>query len=105
PPSASTPEPNTDASPTRRSSDLIRRRVILSRDIEGMQNLRAGKAGTMRHPEVVPVMLVSGDVTPARTGPAAKGDYRKAVAVQGQDRKSTRLNSSHDQSSYAVFCL
>src|SRR2546421_6614093 len=26
-----------------------------------------------------------------------------AVAVQ--DRKSTRLNSSHDQISYAVFCL
>src|SRR5206468_12467631 len=23
----------------------------------------------------------------------------------GEDRKSTRLNSSHDQSSYAVFCL
>src|SRR5450432_4558050 len=23
----------------------------------------------------------------------------------GGDRKSTRLNSSHDQSSYAVFCL
>src|SRR5688572_31175373 len=23
----------------------------------------------------------------------------------GQDRKSTRLNSSHSQSSYAVFCL
>src|SRR5206468_1212525 len=25
--------------------------------------------------------------------------------VQEQDRKSTRLNSSHDQISYAVFCL
>src|SRR5688572_31544698 len=24
---------------------------------------------------------------------------------QGQDRKSTRLNSSHSQTSYAVFCL
>src|SRR5206468_7006798 len=24
---------------------------------------------------------------------------------QGPDRKSTRLNSSHDQISYAVFCL
>src|SRR2546421_5490836 len=27
------------------------------------------------------------------------------VAVRGIDRKSTRLNSSHDQISYAVFCL
>src|SRR2546430_11866079 len=25
--------------------------------------------------------------------------------VDGQDRKSTRLNSSHSQNSYAVFCL
>src|SRR5206468_9655976 len=25
--------------------------------------------------------------------------------VGGGDRKSTRLNSSHDQNSYAVFCL
>src|SRR2546428_1599299 len=27
------------------------------------------------------------------------------VAAEPQDRKSTRLNSSHDQISYAVFCL
>src|SRR2546427_838504 len=28
-----------------------------------------------------------------------------AVPAGGQDRKSTRLNSSHSQISYAVFCL
>src|SRR3989440_2267566 len=28
-----------------------------------------------------------------------------ALAIQRLDRKSTRLNSSHDQISYAVFCL
>src|SRR2546421_8505566 len=27
------------------------------------------------------------------------------VTAQKRDRKSTRLNSSHDQISYAVFCL
>src|SRR3712207_7509935 len=27
------------------------------------------------------------------------------TALQGQDRKSTRLNSSHANISYAVFCL
>src|SRR2546430_11321858 len=27
------------------------------------------------------------------------------VPVTGEDRKSTRLNSSHSQISYAVFCL
>src|SRR3712207_7068506 len=30
---------------------------------------------------------------------------RRAVASSGGDRKSTRLNSSHANISYAVFCL
>src|SRR5205085_10661683 len=30
---------------------------------------------------------------------------RAAVLIQRLDRKSTRLNSSHSQISYAVFCL
>src|SRR2546428_7971681 len=30
---------------------------------------------------------------------------RCAQICEGLDRKSTRLNSSHDQISYAVFCL
>src|SRR5215813_14276725 len=34
---------------------------------------------------------------PATTSPGRRGDRR--------DRKSTRLNSSHVRSSYAVFCL
>src|SRR5712664_4359110 len=29
----------------------------------------------------------------------------RPAPVGEQDRKSTRLNSSHDQNSYAVFCL
>src|SRR5206468_10546362 len=29
----------------------------------------------------------------------------KPLNMSGPDRKSTRLNSSHDQISYAVFCL
>src|SRR2546430_11889616 len=36
----------------------------------------------------------------------AVDDVRGACALQDQpDRKSTRLNSSHSQISYAVFCL
>src|SRR2546430_7819406 len=31
--------------------------------------------------------------------------YRALPAYSDQDRKSTRLNSSHSQISYAVFCL
>src|SRR5688572_31466677 len=32
-------------------------------------------------------------------------DVRHLLALLAQDRKSTRLNSSHSQISYAVFCL
>src|SRR5712664_3799745 len=32
-------------------------------------------------------------------------DAAREARSQRQDRKSTRLNSSHDQISYAVFCL
>src|SRR2546421_10199721 len=35
----------------------------------------------------------------------AHGVFRKQVTFLERDRKSTRLNSSHDQISYAVFCL
>src|SRR2546430_10942464 len=33
------------------------------------------------------------------------GRFHTTKAVQALDRKSTRLNSSHSQISYAVFCL
>src|SRR2546421_6386436 len=34
-----------------------------------------------------------------------EGAFAKELARYPEDRKSTRLNSSHDQISYAVFCL
>src|SRR6478672_12691676 len=40
---------------------------------------------------------------PARCCRAPRRDSRRAR--DRRDRKSTRLNSSHDQISYAVFCL
>src|SRR5206468_11068508 len=46
-----------------------------------------------RHP-VAPCLLRPAGVRPRLV------DHR-----EGRDRKSTRLNSSHDQISYAVFCL
>src|SRR2546421_2998794 len=46
---------------------------------------------------------------PARAGPRPSLDLlrqrRDIAEAAGGDRKSTRLNSSHDQISYAVFCL
>src|SRR5688572_31255386 len=35
----------------------------------------------------------------------AHGDFVRPRAPHVRDRKSTRLNSSHSQISYAVFCL
>src|SRR5688572_30906666 len=49
---------------------------------------------------------------PRRRPAHTKAEFRSAahyerhkVIVSGLDRKSTRLNSSHSQISYAVFCL
>src|SRR5688572_31383045 len=39
----------------------------------------------------------------AGRSPRPAGDLH--VGLYGRDRKSTRLNSSHSQISYAVFCL
>src|SRR2546427_3555014 len=42
---------------------------------------------------------------PAARRPWLGGVCQHACRVHPQDRKSTRLNSSHSQISYAVFCL
>src|SRR2546427_5270270 len=36
---------------------------------------------------------------------ASEQDIEHVAGESGRDRKSTRLNSSHSQISYAVFCL
>src|SRR3989449_3311603 len=40
-----------------------------------------------------------------RTEPVAPQRFRATITLPDQDRKSTRLNSSHGYISYAVFCL
>src|SRR3712207_8025108 len=42
---------------------------------------------------------------PARRQPVASGDLGDRADRVERDRKSTRLNSSHANISYAVFCL
>src|SRR5216683_5159142 len=45
-------------------------------------------------------------ISPRRPGRAGAGPWRRPDRARPwRDRKSTRLNSSHDQISYAVFCL
>src|SRR2546427_5966085 len=45
-----------------------------------------------------------GDAAPPETPPAPAAAPASTIAP-AEDRKSTRLNSSHSQISYAVFCL
>src|SRR5688572_31068182 len=63
-------------------------------------------------PHTVEGIVARGDRRGARLGyPTANLEVSRRLAVParevyaGQDRKSTRLNSSHSQISYAVFCL
>src|SRR5438874_7467232 len=74
--------------PTRRSSDLLR--FFFDRLV-----------AVARHGERRFVKFV--DLFRQPTQPLVFRSRRKRL--RGLDRKSTRLNSSHVESSYAVFCL
>src|SRR3712207_8960816 len=52
--------------------------------------------------EVLRLLWVDPDAGPHR---GRQGDTPHVTALRRRDRKSTRLNSSHANISYAVFCL
>src|SRR5436305_14878177 len=70
--------------PTRRSSDLPHEHVVL----RGIEQCQAGRLH-----EFVPLVVPE------------PPDVAAPLQMVEQDRKSTRLNSSHVRISYAVFCL
>src|SRR5205814_10502861 len=85
--------------PTRRSSDLV-----------GMDAPAAGSSA--RPHSIHPHFLLVGAMVCLRVdgivgvGPALERVLQGAEGVElNEDRKSTRLNSSHLGISYAVFCL
>src|SRR5690606_41971569 len=91
--------------PTRRSSDLA---VIDNRvGYIGSQNLAA--AGFVPgHPNRELVARVRGPAVAHLEAVFASDWYMETgqrLDVLAEDRKSTRLNSSHVKISYAVFCL
>src|SRR2546427_8629717 len=53
--------------------------------------------------------ITTGDARGSVGSLGSHGNVARRISFQGtqttQDRKSTRLNSSHSQISYAVFCL
>src|SRR5206468_11176286 len=102
---ASVPLPHLHSFPTRRSSDLRMPRLC--------RNL-CGKDGAFHFLSDSYQSIWSDIASPKDHPPAERNCWTKAsicVTIDGRaaatrgvrDRKSTRLNSSHDQSSYAVF--
>src|SRR5690349_24340117 len=55
--------------------------------------------------EIVPVKLPDGTEVAKDDGPRPSSTLEKLSELPEADRKSTRLNSSHVESSYAGFCL
>src|SRR2546430_8537230 len=72
--------------------------TTLFRSVPGVENPAAGDRGAL-HPDD------RADDRPAHQQPRELGHVTGARDVTKLDRKSTRLNSSHSQISYAVFCL
>src|SRR3989442_9712042 len=63
----------------------------------------AGQLADAHDPPILEPWECDGDL---QMGAVRQGQCRRAAhAVALQDRKSTRLNSSHVRISYAVFCL
>src|SRR5207248_10522256 len=96
--------PHLHSFPTRRSSDLR----VTALQLTGLLTLLCGPSaqGPVRgeedsYPEVTIVAVEAGVRDPEPAAPASEEPERLGV----QDRKSTRLNSSHRTISYAVFCL
>src|SRR3712207_7500694 len=78
-------------------------------DVEAASGDPAAVGGPGRrgdHPGVAPQdgsLLPALDVENPGRPVVAPGEHARAVRGPGQDRKSTRLNSSHANISYAVF--
>src|SRR5206468_11510934 len=91
--------PDLHSFPTRRSSDLV----------QTTSNPPARPAASSAS-RVLPMpgspVIISSAPRPARPAASAESSSARTPArATNGDRKSTRLNSSHDQISYAVFCL
>src|SRR5690606_41755043 len=86
------------SSPTRRSSDLVRDDEIIasSGDISAKVNVRSARKSLIS--ALYGIAVEEGRINLDST-------LAERAIDDSQDRKSTRLNSSHVKNSYAVFCL
>src|SRR5207247_5085762 len=90
--------------PTRRSSDLLDRLPNLMADFRlcHRESARVHASPAVHAPFATTGFLRSQFRIP-REPP--REDQKAGVRHHAVDRKSTRLNSSHEWTSYAVFCL
>src|SRR5207247_6270146 len=95
------PHRYTPPSPTRRSSDLQVLRA--RRDFQIRQLLDGPAVGevVVHRADIVQAVRVGDELMVG----AVLRQLLHAPVQKPQDRKSTRLNSSHEWISYAVFCL
>src|SRR3712207_7265412 len=70
---------------------------------DGKRVLRFTDFETSNGPDVVVYLVAAPDAKDAET--VKNGSPVLLGQLKGKDRKSTRLNSSHANISYAVFCL
>src|SRR5256886_6529930 len=79
--------------------------------LEPPDSIDADPVGHRLQEDLFQSLVESADYTdgrtplPARSGGALQLATPEAIRKAFSDRKSTRLNSSHSQISYAVFCL
>src|SRR5690606_41331183 len=91
--------------PTRLSSDLNALASLKHLEHLYLYQTEASAKAVLRLREANPDLHVVTSMElpePMDSTPDQGSDH---VKVHGRDRKSTRLNSSHVKSSYAVFCL
>src|SRR5258708_9911866 len=83
-------------------STLFPYTTLFRSDEDGAENHLAGAHRVHALPALGQLLRVADDVEAGHGGQGGPRPVREGDAV---DRKSTRLNSSHQIISYAVFCL
>src|SRR5206468_6126575 len=95
---------NLNSFPTRRSSDLDAGAKLPRTG--GRPEVAGGNAEGGAHETRTKARRSEVQARPADcAAPAQHRPGQSGARTNSRDRKSTRLNSSHDQISYAVFCL
>src|SRR5206468_12532806 len=91
--------------PTRRSSDLLRAAALLAGvfALSALCSLLGRASGSARTFLALFLVGLYMSISVDKVAPVDVIGFHGAATMPSVDRKSTRLNSSHDQISYAVF--